>query len=85
MCIRDRFWRADVLRASVNWLGERGYLVVDMDASRWSDEQAMHSDLAGALDFPDYYGHNLDALNDCLSVSHRPTTACPKRMRDWRS
>jgi hypothetical protein len=26
----------------------------------------MHADLASALDFPAYYGGNLDALNDCL-------------------
>ena len=26
----------------------------------------MHSDFAQSFDFPDYYGRNLDALNDCL-------------------
>lgn len=26
----------------------------------------MHQAIAAALDFPDYYGHNLNALNDCL-------------------
>jgi hypothetical protein len=26
----------------------------------------MHRDIARTLDFPDYYGRNLDALNDCL-------------------
>src|SRR6266705_621943 len=26
----------------------------------------MHSNLAKSLQFPDYYGRNLDALNDCL-------------------
>ena len=26
----------------------------------------MHERLAAALTFPDYYGHNMDALNDCL-------------------
>ncbi|MFC9157850.1 barstar family protein [Streptomyces bauhiniae] len=26
----------------------------------------MHRAMAAALDFPDYYGHNRDALNDCL-------------------
>ena len=23
--------------------------------------------IAGLMDFPDYYGHNLDALHDCLT------------------
>lgn len=26
----------------------------------------MHRAIAAALQFPNYYGHNLDALNDCL-------------------
>lgn len=56
-----------MLRATVSWLDEHGYRVIDLDASKWRDEQAMHVDLAQTLDFPTYYGHNLDALNDCLS------------------
>ena len=33
----------------------------------------MHRALADLLDFPDYYGNNLDALNDCLTdFSWRP-------------
>ena len=27
----------------------------------------MHSEIKNALDFPDYYGGNLDALHDCLT------------------
>jgi hypothetical protein len=60
------FWSADVLLRSVAWLTESGYRVVELDASRWRDDQDMHTDLALALNFPDYYGRNLDALNDCL-------------------
>src|SRR5689334_9753583 len=26
----------------------------------------LHRDVAAALHFPDYYGNNLDALNDCM-------------------
>jgi hypothetical protein len=37
-----------------------------VDASRWTTPADLHRDIARALDFPDYYGHNLDALNDCL-------------------
>jgi hypothetical protein len=29
-------------------------------------EAELHRDIAAALDFPGYYGRNLDALNDCL-------------------
>lgn len=32
-----------------------------------NSQKALHSQLAGALNFPSYYGKNLDALWDCLS------------------
>ena len=39
---------------------------VTLDARRWSDEALLHDDFAHALDLPDHYGRNLDALFDCL-------------------
>ncbi|MGW0435919.1 barstar family protein [Micromonospora sp. NPDC003197] len=60
------FWRASVLETTVGALRDRGYQVVWLDASTWIREADLHHDIAAALDFPDYYGHNLDALNDCL-------------------
>jgi hypothetical protein len=51
---------------SLGWLGEHGYHIVRLDAGEWATEATMHHALAEALDFPDYYGKNLDALNDCL-------------------
>ena len=32
-----------------------------------ADKKELHARLAAALDFPDWYGHNLDALMDCLT------------------
>ena len=49
------------------WLEERGYEVKSFDAAKWQSEGRMHDDLKTQLGFPDYYGANLDALNDCLS------------------
>lgn len=60
------YWSTDVLQSAVAWLRGHGYRVIELDASAWHAERDMHSDLASALDFPDYYGHNLNALNDCL-------------------
>lgn len=48
------------------WLAEHGYRLVRLDASGWRTQADLHRDVKAALDFPDYYGDNLDAFNDCL-------------------
>ena len=60
------FWRLQVLDETTAWLRAHGYQVTGLDASRWSAEDDLHRDIAAALSFPDYYGRNLDALNDCV-------------------
>jgi hypothetical protein len=47
-------------------LRDAGYHVVRTDAGAWRTAPEMHADLARALEFPAYYGNNLDAFNDCL-------------------
>lgn len=39
---------------------------VQLSAAGWDTPEKAHNDLAKALDFPAYYGKNLDALMDCL-------------------
>ena len=39
-----------------------------------SDMVEFHADLAGKLEFPPYYGRNLDALHDCLTDISCDTT-----------
>jgi hypothetical protein len=60
------FWRRQVLDDTTAWLRAHGYQVTGIDASAWSAEADLHRDIAAALSFPDYYGSNLDALNDCM-------------------
>jgi hypothetical protein len=55
-----------VLKTSCEQLKELGYDIVSVDASGWHIQGALHSDIAAALDFPEYYGRNLNALRDCL-------------------
>lgn len=60
------FWRRALLDETTDWLEKSGYHVVRLDAAGWTGEEDLHRDIAAALSFPDYYGRNLDALNDCL-------------------
>ena len=60
------FWRSSVLQDTIQWLSHHGYQVIQLTASAWHTDADLHRDMAAALGFPSYYGHNLDALNDCL-------------------
>ena len=40
---------------------------VHLSAAGWDTPEKAHRDLAEALNFPAYYGKNLDALYDCLT------------------
>jgi len=60
------YYRSAVLIEDAEWLKNHGYQLDNFDCSKWETEQAMHVDFASRLGFPDYYGKNLDALNDCL-------------------
>ena len=46
---------------------------VQLSAAAWNTPEKAHADLAQALNFPEYYGHNLDALHDCLTDIGAPT------------
>lgn len=61
------FWRSALLDDTVGWLRSHSYQVVEFDAGSWSSDADMFDDVALALNFPDYFGRNLDALNDCMS------------------
>jgi len=61
------FWRTSLLDETVQWLRAHGYDVVEFDAAAWGSPVSMLDDVAAALDFPDHFGRNLDALNDCMA------------------
>jgi hypothetical protein len=70
--------RVQGLDAATEQLRRHGYRVLVADAGSWSDSAAMHADLARLLEFPDYYGANLDALNDSLGeLVTRPAATSP--------
>ena len=55
----DPAYVSGVVRRGGGWF-------VPLDLAGAADASGLHTALATALDFPDYYGRNLDALNDCL-------------------
>ncbi|GGU32758.1 barstar family protein [Nocardioides albus] len=60
------FWSRSVWDDGISSLTTLGYRVVRLSASRWTNSAEMFRQLAESLDFPDYFGHNFDALSDCL-------------------
>ncbi len=60
------FWQSSLLAETTDWLRSHAYRVVDFDAGSWSSDRDMYDDLAVALNFPDYFGRNPDALKDCM-------------------
>ncbi len=59
------YLRNDVLVESERTLDAAGYSRIELDASEW-DERRLHQDMRSALGFPDDYGKNMSALDDCL-------------------
>jgi RNAse (barnase) inhibitor barstar len=60
------FWRSPLLDETIDWLRSHGYHVAEFDAGSWGSDADMYDDVALGLNFPDYFGRNLDALNDCM-------------------
>lgn len=60
------YWRTSLLDETTAWLRSHRYDVVQFDAASWTSAAEMFDDVAAGLDFPGYFGRNLDALNDCM-------------------
>ena len=48
-------------------------MICHIDCSDITQPKELHRKLAHFLEFPDWYGHNLDALFDCLTELPSPT------------
>jgi RNAse (barnase) inhibitor barstar len=66
------YFRPEILAQEVAWLREHSYEVRAFDCASWKSEEQFHTEVSQVLGFPDYYGGNLDALNDCLAEMDVP-------------
>jgi RNAse (barnase) inhibitor barstar len=69
------FWKPEVLETACKWLLDHGYRIHRFSADRWSSSEIALRELGETLSFPDYYGQNLNAFNDCLSDIDVPDTS----------
>jgi len=61
------YWQQNILNNDLDWFKKENYNIIEFDCTKWTDTNQIHKDLKNLLNFPDYYGENFDALNDCLS------------------
>lgn len=60
------YYRNEILAKDLRWLREKEYVIDQFNCEDWQAGNNLHQALADQLEFPDYYGYNLNALNDCL-------------------
>ncbi|MEX3623057.1 barstar family protein [Viridibacillus arvi] len=60
------FWDTKILERNLKQLECDGFEIYSFDCTLWN-EKNFHEEFASTLNFPDYYGKNLNAFNDCLS------------------
>lgn len=62
-----RYSSDEEMEQAATVLAVLGYAIHHLDAGNWWHEEEMHAALAAELNFPSYYGRNLDALNGCFN------------------
>lgn len=61
------YWKMEILEKDLSWFAAEQYSITDFNCRNWRNESQMHQEIKDGLLFPDYYGGNCAALNDCLS------------------
>ncbi|MBD2524539.1 barstar family protein [Nostoc sp. FACHB-133] len=47
---------------------------VEIDLANVNDWKSFHTEFAEVMGFPEFYGHNMNAWEDCMSDLSRPNT-----------
>jgi RNAse (barnase) inhibitor barstar len=61
------YHRPAILDEDITWLAQHDYRIYQLDGASWESSRSFHADARRVLHFPEDYGDNLAALNDCLS------------------
>jgi len=61
-----KYYKNSILDKDVSWFIDNRFDVYDMNVKDWNKKN-FHKHLKEKFNFPDYYGENLDAFEDCLS------------------
>ncbi len=60
-----KYYKNTILDEDIKWFLNNNYEVIELNVRNWTRKNA-HKNLKEALNFPDYYGENLNAFNDCI-------------------
>lgn len=61
-----KYFSSEILEKHINELDKMRYHVIDISVSGWTKDNA-HKKIQEAFNFPEYYGDNLAAFEDCLN------------------
>lgn len=61
------YFRRAVLDEDLEWLRANHYDLYQLQCKSWYSAEALHEDFKRTLRFPEYYGQNFDALDECAS------------------
>ncbi|HET9211013.1 MAG TPA: barstar family protein [Thermoanaerobaculia bacterium] len=68
------YFRRAVLDEHAAWFADHGYRVLSLEAGRYGSPEKLLVALGRLFQFPEYYGRNLAAFQDCLSDVEVPET-----------
>lgn len=60
------FWQQSIMEKFIEGIKNEGFDVYYLDCENWDNSTCL-IEIGKTLQFPNYYGRNLDAFNDCLS------------------
>lgn len=60
------YWRPEYLADDLQWFTEHQYRLYEFDCRTWVSPDRMFADLGRVLEFPDWWGCNINALDDSI-------------------